>query len=360
MAIDIESLLSEVSSEAPCGEDISYDASFLALEDMLRSKAGGGVVAGVEEQAEEPNWREVREKSIELLRRSKDLRVATYLTLASLRMDGLAGLRDGLALLQGLLDRFWEHLYPKLDPEDNNDPLERINILQSLSPDTVSDQDPMKFKQRLAEVPLCNSPQMGQFNLRDIQVAKGEISVPGDEGTAGPGMSVIDAAFQDTATDELLAASQTTEEAIEHLATITTVFSKNAAQGQTPDLSDFQSVLGNIHKCIQGYLAKRGYGEAGEDSAPADAEAGGEAEKGGISLAGEIRSPQEALLAIEKVCQYFDRHEPSSPVPMLLRRAQRLVSKNFAEVIADICPDAMSHVEMIGGTSSSDSDYEEE
>ena len=54
MAIDIESLLSEVSVEAPCGEDLSYDPSFLALEDMLRTKAGGGVVAGVEEAAEEP------------------------------------------------------------------------------------------------------------------------------------------------------------------------------------------------------------------------------------------------------------------------------------------------------------------
>jgi len=359
MAIDIESLLSEVSPESPCGEDLSYDASFLALEDMLRPKAGGGVVEGVEEVAEEPNWREVREKSMELLRRSKDLRVALYLVLASLRMDGLAGLSEGLALLEGLLERFWEHLYPKLDPEDNNDPLERINILQSLSPEAVSAQDPMKFKQRLAEVPMCNSAQMGRFSLRDIQVAKGEITVAADEATGAPDMSVIDAAFQDTATDELLAASQSTEEAIEHLATIATVFSKNAAQGQTPDLSEFQSILGNIHKCFQEYLAKRGYGQAVEEGAPAAGAPGGESDKGGISLAGEIRSPQEALLAIEKVCQYFDRQEPSSPVPMLLRRAQRLVSKNFTEVIADICPDAMSRVQLIGGAGSSDSESEE-
>jgi len=355
MAIDIQSLLSEVSPEAPCGEDLSYDASFLALEDMLRPKAGGGVVEGVEEAAEEPNWRDVREKSMELLRRSKDLRVAMYLVLASLKMDGLAGLRDGLALLQGLLDHFWEHLYPKLDPEDNNDPLERINILQSLSPETVSPQDPMKFKQRLAEVPLCNSAQMGRFSLRDIQVARGELTVS----AGGPDMSVIDAAFQDTATDELIAASQTADKAIEHLATITTIFSKNAAQGQTPDLSDFQSILGNIHKCIQGYLAKRGYGQAVEEGAPTAGTAGGESDKGGISLAGEIRSPQEALLAIEKVCQYFDRHEPSSPVPLLLRRAQRLVSKNFTDVIADLCPDAMSRVQLIGGAGSSGSGSEE-
>ena len=46
MAIEIESLLSEVSPEAPCGEDISYDNVFLALEGMLRIQSAGGVVAG--------------------------------------------------------------------------------------------------------------------------------------------------------------------------------------------------------------------------------------------------------------------------------------------------------------------------
>ncbi|MHC4640733.1 MAG: type VI secretion system protein TssA [Planctomycetota bacterium] len=349
MAIDVESLLFEVSPESPCGEDLSYDAAFLALEDMVRTKSAGGVVEGAEEVVEEPNWREVREKSLELLRRSKDLRVALYLALGLLKTDGLAGLRDGLAVLRGLLERFWDNLYPQLDPDDNNDPLERINILQSLSPSTVSAQDPMKFKQRLAEVSLCNSAQMGRFSLRDIQVARGEISLAAGEGASVPDASVIDAAFQDTATDELLAASQAAGEAIEHMTNITAAFSKSADQGQTPDLSGFQSVLGNIHKCVQGYLAKRGYGEAAAEAAPA-------AEKGGVSLAGEIRSPQEALLAIEKVCQYFDRHEPSSPVPLLLRRARKLVSKNFLDVIKDVCPDAMNQIEMLGGVSSSDYD----
>lgn len=354
MAIDVESLLFEVSPEAPCGEDLSYDAAFLAMEDMVRTKSVGGVVEGAEEVIEEPNWREVREKSLELLRRSKDLRVGLYLALGLLKTEGLAGLCDGLAVLRGLLERYWDNLYPQLDPDDNNDPLERINILQSLSPATVSAQDPMKFKQRLAEVSLCNSAQMGKFCLRDIQVARGEIALAADEGAGVPDASVIDAAFQDTATDDLLAASQAAGEAIEHVTNITAAFSKNADQGQTPDLSGFQSILGNIHKCVQGYLAKRGYGEAAETVAPAAAE------KSGVSLTGEIKSPQEALLAIEKVCQYYDRHEPSSPVPLLLRRARKLVSKNFLDVIKDVCPDAMNQVELLGGVGGSDYESSED
>lgn len=357
--LDIKNLLSEISAESPCGEDLSYDQAYLALEDLIRTKSAGGVVSGAEEAVEEPNWREVREKCIELMQRSKDLRIAVYLTLALLRIEGVPGLRNGLSLLQGLLERFWDNLYPQLDPEDNNDPLERINILQSLSPASVSEQDPMKFRQRLAEVPLCNSAQMGRFSLRDIQIAKSEIAIPEDQERKAPEMAVIDAAFQDTPTEELLAISQATEEAMGCVNAITSVFSQNAAQGETPNLSGFKSSLENIRKCLHGYLAKRGYGEAPVESVEST---GGESEGGEMSLTGEIRSNKEALLAIEKVCQYFERHEPSSPVPLLLRRAQRLVSKSFLDVIRDVCPDALSQIQAVGGVSegdfSSDSDSE--
>ena len=232
----------------------------------------------------------------------------------------------------------------------------RINILQSLSPTSVSAQDPMKFKQRLSEVPLCNSVQMGKFSLRDIQIAKGEISVSDEQRAQAPEVSVIDAAFQDTSTDELLATSQATQEAIEHIAAMMSVFSERALQGQTPDFSGFRAVLGNIQKHVQEYLAKRGHGTAADEDAIVP---GSVKDKGSISLTGDIRSSQEALLALDKVCQYFDRHEPSSPVPLLLRRAQRLVSKSFLEVVKDFCPDGMSQVEIIGGISGSDSGDEQ-
>ncbi|MBN2133778.1 MAG: type VI secretion system protein TssA [Sedimentisphaerales bacterium] len=349
MAVDVESLLAEVSEDAPCGGDLSYDSSFLALEDLLRAKPADSIVEGVDEAAEEPNWREVRDKSIDLLRQSKDLRVAVYLTLALLRTEGIGGLSDGLSLLRGLLERFWDHLHPQLDPEDNHDPLQRINILQSLSPGGVSEQDAMRFTQRLAEVPLCNSARMGKFSLRDIRVAKGELALDGEGLAEAPDTGVIDAAFQDTATEELLATAQAVERALEHATALRTTFAQRAVQNQSPNLSDLEGVLGHINKCLQEHLAKRGYGQAISEGAPT----GGETEAA-APPSGEIRSANDALLAMEKVCQYFERHEPSSPVPLLLRRAQKLVSKNFLEVIEDVCPDAANQVKMIGGIGDSD------
>ena len=343
---DIESLFSEVSAESPCGEDISYDQDYLALERLLQPK-GGGVIAAEEEAAEEPNWSEVADKSFDLLRRSKDLRVVMYFTVALLKLEGFAGLRDGLLLLRGLLERFWDNMYPQLDPEDNNDPLERINILSSLSPPpgSVSAQDPMKFKQRAMEVPLCDSRQMGRFSFRDIQVAKGAITVPEEQRAQVPEMSVIDAAFRDSEIEKLQSSFEAIGSAIEHASAAMEVFSERAYQSQSPDFSDFVTLLKNIRKFLQEHLGGGVEGAVGEAVVPA---AGG---RGGVQVPGSIQSPQDAMKVLDKVCEYFERHEPSSPVPLLLRRAKKLISKNFLEIIENMCPGAMSEVETVSGAS---------
>jgi type VI secretion system protein ImpA len=342
---DIESLFSEVSAESPCGEDISYDQDYLALERLLQPKGGG--VIGEEEAAEEPNWSEVADKSYELLRRSKDLRAVMYFTVALLKLEGFAGLRDGLYLLRGLLERFWDNMYPQLDPEDNNDPLERINILSALSPGTVSEQDPMKFKQRAMEVPLCDSRQMGRFSFRDIQIAKGVVTVPEEQRAQVPEMSVIDAAFRDSEIEKLQSSFEAIESAIGHASAAMELFSERAFQSQSPDLSDFLTLLKNIRKFLQEHLGGEVAGAAGEGEAVVPA-AGG---RGGVQVPGSIQSPQDAMKVLDKVCEYFERHEPSSPVPLLLRRAKKLVSKNFLEIIENMCPGAMSEVETVSGAS---------
>jgi type VI secretion system protein ImpA len=64
---------------------------------------------------------------------------------------------------------------------------------------------------------------------------------------------------------------------------------------------------------------------------------------------GNIKSRQDAIRALDAAAAFFRKNEPSSPVPLLIDRAKRLVSKSFLEVLEDIAPDSMTQAKLIGG-----------
>ena len=64
---------------------------------------------------------------------------------------------------------------------------------------------------------------------------------------------------------------------------------------------------------------------------------------------GDITSHADVNRMLDKICEYFRKNEPSSPVPLLLERAKRLVSKDYMEILKDLTPDAVSTARMITG-----------
>src|SRR5262245_40487495 len=119
--LDVDSLLEPVSEESPCGPNLEYDDAFAAFEQAARGKAeqqyGDTIIP-----AEEPNWPEVRNLGVELVGRTKDLRVVCQLARGLVQTSGFSDFADCLALIRGYLERYWPTVYPQLDPEDGNDP----------------------------------------------------------------------------------------------------------------------------------------------------------------------------------------------------------------------------------------------
>jgi type VI secretion system protein ImpA len=70
---------------------------------------------------------------------------------------------------------------------------------------------------------------------------------------------------------------------------------------------------------------------------------------GGRGLAGEISSRDDVIRALDKICAYYARYEPSSPLPMFMERCKKLVSKSFIDIVRDLVPDALSQVEVFKG-----------
>jgi type VI secretion system protein ImpA len=62
-----------------------------------------------------------------------------------------------------------------------------------------------------------------------------------------------------------------------------------------------------------------------------------------------VLSRDQALRALDKVCAYLERAEPTNPAPLLIRRAQRLMSMSFLEIMRDMAPDALGPVHNIAG-----------
>ena len=66
-------------------------------------------------------------------------------------------------------------------------------------------------------------------------------------------------------------------------------------------------------------------------------------------IQGGIQSREDVQHCIDLICDFYARNEPSSPVPLLLQRARRLVNKNFIDVVRDLLPDGLNQVQLIRG-----------
>ena len=348
--IEVEALLKEISAEAPAGADVEFDPAYFELEKMAQGTPES--VMGKEvKPAEEADFAQVKQAALALFEKTRDLRVAMILTTALLKEDGLVGFHDGVAVVKGFIEQLWEQFYPKLDPSDNNDPTLRVNLLKGFDGDGSS-ADLYKFKQRLREATLTNSQQrIGKFSYRDIQVATGEIPpAPPKDGQESkpPDMALINAAFEDTTTEDLQATNTTLQETTDLLSAMDSALAEKAGPGIGPDLTAIKEVLSLLQNTIAEQLAKRGVGEA-----PAGDESGGGAEAaprgGGVALSGEISSRADVVRVLDKICEYYERFEPTSPVPIFMKRAKKLVTMNFVDVIKELAPDAMSRIEIFTG-----------
>jgi type VI secretion system protein ImpA len=338
--MDLEALLSPRDSEAPSGENLEYDDVFVAME--IAARPGQERQAGSEIlEAEDPDFADVMRKALAVMERSHDLRAGTTLAGAIIFREGLAGFAQATAYVRGCLERYWETCHPQLDADDDDDPTMRINSLQALgAPDPVL--------RALRTTPLTESRAFGRVTLRDILVAQGQMSLRDDESPAFDTAS-IDAAFRDTDPGKLTATLEAARAAQEDLVAIEQVFSERTP-GQGPRLSEAVKLLRQI---VQHVSAASGSQE-GEAAAPEEdgaAEAPATAGGGAVRAAapGQIASQADVIRTLDAVIGYYRRAEPSSPVPILLERAKRLVGADFMVIMKDMAPAGVDNVRLIGG-----------
>lgn len=333
---DLDLLLAELAPDLPCGPDLSeaYDPDYRELDHAAQGKPeqqfGDTVIA-----AEEPHWLSVGERASALLARSKDLRVAIILMRALAHTEGLPGFYQGLRLVCGLLDRYWDDVHPQLDPEDGNDPTARVNALTSLA-------DPQTVLRDLRGAVFIRSRQHGQILVRDVEVAVGKLSGSGEATAAN--LALIESAIRE-ATDD----SMRSIEAALGGSSVTTRLSgliiEKVGAERAVDLRQLASIFSSLAQVCDRVLADKVVtaGEhTGVGAIVVDSQTSAVAE-------GAIRSRDDAILMLDMVCQYLERNEPTNPAPLLIRRAKKLMTMSFVEIVQDLAPEGMTQIQVIAG-----------
>ena len=341
MAIDIEEFLKDIVPDNVCGDDLQYDPAFIELEQAIKGKPeqqmGDTVV-----EAEPPNWREIKKTSEALLARTTDLRVLMCYLRALIAQEGFSGLQDGLALLKVAVENRWDNLHPQLDPDDDNDPTERVNVLMSLC-----DHD--TILKSLQQTPLIESKSLGRFNIREISIASGKSPATSHEKEVS--QTTIDGAIQDAELDQLQQTFHFITTSLENLTQTESLVTAYVGVSEAPSFADLGVFLKDCKVFLADALVARGVGqEALEEDIGSDDDAG----QGGAvgvqkSLSGVINNNQDVIKTLNLVCDYYKKHEPSSPVPMFIERALRLVGKNFMDALNDIAPAGIDEAKLILG-----------
>jgi type VI secretion system protein ImpA len=347
--LDNDAILAPVSEDTPSGPDLEFDPDFIELERVAQGKPeqqyGDTIIPG-----EEPDWQEVERLGAGLLARTRDLRVLSHLAVAALNSSGAAAYADIVCLTRDLLAAQWPTVHPGLDPDEDNDPTMRANALLLLG-------NPGQALRRLRTTPLVRSARLGPVSWRDAAIATGTLTV--EDSSEAPNESAIRAAFQDADPAVPQALRGKLAAAAEAADGIGQVFDENSGNGNGPDLSELTKLLRDMGRTIDRYAILPGNEAPAEEETPAEDAAAAEGfapaaeaaprRAGGVTAQSltEVTTRADAIRLLDLVCRYYQRYEPSSPLPMMIERARRLADKNFLEVLRDLAPDGLIQAETV-------------
>ena len=337
-----------------CGEDMLFSDAFDRIAEMRRfddpSLSQGEWVTDLKE-ADWPGV--VRECSELLSTRTKDLRLAVWMTEAMARTRGFDGLADGYGLTAGLVERFWDGIHPL--PEDD-DQEQRIGVLEWLLTQSA---------RMVAGVAVTQSPR-GRFTSTDLATAKALTQAmeraPGEAESLKAQAEVtqdgFDAARRDTPAAFFVQSAVSARAALAALQLLeTNVDARLGLEG--PAFGSAREALTEVIDLLGRFAREAGvHAEAATAPAPTPEAAGlGTIEAPAAMPAapagpsGPIQSRAQALAQLTAVAEFFRRTEPHSPVAYLADKAARWGEMSLHEWLRTVVKDdgALSHVEELLG-----------
>ncbi|MFT8674374.1 MAG: type VI secretion system protein TssA [Acetobacter sp.] len=345
--MDFNALLLPINEHSPAGDDVRSDYSPASLYYKLRDARADARAAERAGDASPgdaiapPEWRDVQKISSQiLLEKAKDLEAAAWLAESLVRSDGLAGLTFGASVIQGLVERYWDHLYPMPDEDGMETRVAPVTGLNGEGGDGTLIQPLRKlelFKDRNGEpVMLFQYEQSAELQtIADPKRLEARIEagvVPYETMTASA--RAAPAAHYTAMMTDLQAAKAAWRGMGDAL--------ERAAGPDAPPTSRVAGVLDQIEDFLNRYAPAPSGAEAGVDVVADETVAqtsAGQAAPVGIAAPRPLVTREDALSRLAEVAEFFRRAEPQSPLAYTLEEAIRRGRMTWPELVAELVED---------------------
>lgn len=366
--MDLSHWLSPLDGGNPSGESLRDDPRFHDLERLTepeitvtrdeRNNPSG-------ERVQAADWSAVLDVADELSRKGRDLRLLVLVSRALVNERRLGGLAESLRLIASTIDTFWDTLHPELRPgmSGRDAALRRLNALAQLQ----NNENGVLFD--LRSLVFFAPRAIGPITGRDLE--RGAMDDHSVQGEAASGLNAADraklsgeheqlmnrvragcAAIADQAPADLaalVAEAASASAALEALDKA--VNTRTGGSGPVvPDLKRFlDRISATLARGAAGGMQANGSAASAEGSKGTNGHAAPAGYSGGGAVPGRIGSRDDVIKCLDLVIAFYDRTEPSSPIPHLVRRVRRMVPMDFLQLMEDLAPSGLKEFRTVAG-----------
>ncbi|WP_075188040.1 type VI secretion system protein TssA [Teredinibacter haidensis] len=353
--VDIDSLLLAISDETPFGTDIRDDSSPSSIYQTIKGERNSA--RALERQniddknssEADTHWRKIADLAPEILTHyAKDLEVACWYAEAMIRIYGFQGLRDAFSLMHGLIDQYWEGLYPMPDEYGMETRVACVAGLNGEGAEGVIIAPIRKIK-------ITDGENPGPFSFWQYQRVL-EAHKSSDDDTRKSkleklGYSLDDVEKSVAASTDIFFTNQRNdiEESIHKYKQLGTLLDEHCGIHEAPPTRTVTEVLEECLGAVN-YLGKNKFPVDTVDAVAAATEEEGKVcmdENSTTNVAntvkvGPIDSREAAIKQLQHVAEYFRKSEPHSPISYVLEKAIKWGDMSLIELISELIPDSSS------------------
>jgi type VI secretion system protein ImpA len=340
-----DDLLNPIEGPNPSGANLRYNPVYDKIKEARREEDQPPPGMTERDRKTADNSLVIKLTTDTLTTKTKDLQLAAWLTEALLKQKGFGGLRDGLAVCHGLVEKFWDTVYPEIEDGDvqaRGAPLGFIGTKLEIPLKLI----PVVEKAKYGFLDHQQSREIGYEDQAKSDDAKKKRTLAIKEGKVAP--EVFDTAFEDTPKKFYAQAEKDLDDCLQLVRQLQESCDPKFVE-DGPSFGPLRTALEATRHLIHGFLQKKREKEpdpvepvavqgGAEGSAAGDAAATGQVRVGVLITVETSSEPPDRVEAIAKIAEaaaFLRRREPKSPASYLMLRGLRWGELRAAVDLAD-------------------------